>query len=1665
MAYLKHVILSLNFFLLLLCPSKAQDLAVFPSITKMADLNSYVIQKSQDNLLVFVLYIDYMITSPEENVVSLLEEWRSNGVTLIGTTSLMGDGDEETSKLEPLKAKFSSIIGHDNMIDVLKEFKDQSTQIIIVHPKPEFLQKIALEQLKDPDLKKMKISFFVKERDDFTYIEHLSGGSGGVHKLKDREGKYWTFKCGLDPNQMKEEILADALYRSLDIPVPNFIIYHQIPRSIQQNVGQCSTSGPFRLSQFVDSAPTKDEQKLRNGLREYFIVDAFLSNWDIVKDYKNVILDKNNKVWRIDNGGSLRYYATQGRKEEGKYWHAHQVSELFTMIDDTISPSGHKVYGDIPLTELKRQVQVLLQKAPRLFATIDRLSLILDLEKPEEVKEMLHHRLADLSRRFYKTSKSHIHAAPHVKSGAGILVYSVDPKTNEPVILLGKRMRHEWWGNLGGKSDTNPFVGPIDETLASTAVRETKEESMGLFIYTEQELNKMPFHDLEGESGELYRMYMAPHFFVSDQKFNDKLEKASLKSQQEYTKFKWVPVKEILKALDNPEASQTVQKAITAKGVDIIVDTADKEQITLMVGHGPEVILLHPPLYLMLQQEPVKQVLKAIANIKSLKNKPIQIRLNKNNQKKNKKVQEGWIKDKSDTNPSKERTPFGQDAQGRKYGMKGDQREIIIYDPLTEDTEFSQAIVDRAKVTQEIKHRMRPNEKKVKKLKNNESNNDECPYSQSEAFLRIMMGSKFEEIKIANEFPKMIYEYFSPQGLAKEYFEQQKQPKVQIHQWPLLQIGRNLSHSVSDRYFLATLSKVLQTEKAYKDWVVFYHATDDMMSFLYDVLNAYRRRLEVRDVTSNPSLRALESAFIAIAMKKANLSPQDFENPDNKQKAIDLVKEFNVDQFIEFFSKKDKDQEKIDNYEVKDGLHYQDMGLSVNISLFGSEGKDSSNSYFLFYNSKSILPPDYKKLFEAFALLLGIDRSWEDFLTLFEEYRKSQGRLYQIFVNPNIVDKVAYLSVPRGDAWNILFDDKRSAKIAHAVSVLKKDPEKFIQVLEGEGHSERWGKLNDLQARLFLNPVFFHDPKYVKVIEYNRLPISHKRREEFNKKLEAMVDEDLIKWLQSHQSVQKDLFVKGVPALKRVYDAQYHQMTGQKPDAKDSKTIVRDLIDSGNYQRLEKYLENHPEFDVNAPLPGTATFYKGKGNAKGETPLIRAISKNVPNLDKIMNLLITKKAKITYDEEKETNREDFIAENPIFKAAHLGSIQAVHILLSRKVRINYGELNILETAIKAGHLELVKFLIEKHNLHQKLYKNHEIRLIEFATENGHLSLVKYLFNLKPNHIDLTQERTGEGDTLLHLAARSGNREMMEFINTVTNSSQILEKNGDEKIPLHLAAEVGSLEGVNYLYEQNKNSIDHQDVEGETVLHKAAQSGNDRLMDKLISLAPQFVDEPDKGGKTPIFHAVSKGNLNIVKQLVKKGANLNKIDNSNYSPLCFAIDYKKKPIIEFLLVTETINLNLRCINISIKKFFEKMSFLDIPILELLARSIKYKDAFGHSLLHLAARYNKHFAILPLLKLGLNINAKDNHGYTPLHEAAMNPKRIESANILIQQKADVNATTEDKDTPLHLAARQDHNEEMVILLLNSGADKNAKDGNGNLPSTNSQYSRKIRDFNRG
>lgn len=137
-------------------------------------------------------------------------------------------------------------------------------------------------------------------------------------------------------------------------------------------------------------------------------------------------------------------------------------------------------------------------------------------------------------------------------------------------------------------------------------------------------------------------------------------------------------------------------------------------------------------------------------------------------------------------------------------------------------------------------------------------------------------------------------------------------------------------------------------------------------------------------------------------------------------------------------------------------------------------------------------------------------------------------------------------------------------------------------------------------------------------------------------------------------------------------------------------------------------------------------------------------------------------------------------------------------------------------------------------------------------------------SLDPNCAHITCGRSG--NTILHLAAQSGNKNTAEYIlNSCPSLAFGTNLKGDT--PLHTAARLGRLEVAmlltNYaqrheVLEAGMNPVRVGNMEKNTALHEAARNGHFDVVRLLIAKDGHLSSLVNTAGESPLFLAVDRG---------------------------------------------------------------------------------------------------------------------------------------------------------------------------------------------------------------
>ena len=193
-----------------------------------------------------------------------------------------------------------------------------------------------------------------------------------------------------------------------------------------------------------------------------------------------------------------------------------------------------------------------------------------------------------------------------------------------------------------------------------------------------------------------------------------------------------------------------------------------------------------------------------------------------------------------------------------------------------------------------------------------------------------------------------------------------------------------------------------------------------------------------------------------------------------------------------------------------------------------------------------------------------------------------------------------------------------------------------------------------------------------------------------------------------------------------------------------------------------------------------------------------------------------------------------------------------------------------------------------------------------------------------------------------------------------------------------------------------------------------------------------MNKKDKKGNMPLHIAAENIKYDIIEILLEAGASVNSKNSGGKTALIQAV-YSHE------LAEEP----------------ERVKSVNILIVAGADVNVVSKKC-GYTALMYVSHYGYHKCLDLLLKLGADVNLRNNYGLTALSAAQLH-WHPDGLKMLIEAGADVNVTDNNGDTALHMASIWPGNKH-IDLLLKAGAEVNAMDEGGRTPlMVASSYSR--------
>ena len=315
--------------------------------------------------------------------------------------------------------------------------------------------------------------------------------------------------------------------------------------------------------------------------------------------------------------------------------------------------------------------------------------------------------------------------------------------------------------------------------------------------------------------------------------------------------------------------------------------------------------------------------------------------------------------------------------------------------------------------------------------------------------------------------------------------------------------------------------------------------------------------------------------------------------------------------------------------------------------------------------------------------------------------------------------------------------------------------------------------------------------------------------------------------------------------------------------------------------------------------------------------------------------------------------------------------------------------------------------------------------LTLALSNDEPDVIDYLLSLDP-----ALDKIGSnGETMLHWAARMGNINLAQ--RCVSEGISVNAKDSDGDPPLFEAA---TPEMVYFLLRQ-----------GADPMATNRRKQNVFFRNYPIDVLQMFwkkgcpIDATEKSGSTPLALAAKYADLEEVKFYIERGANVNSHNDQKETPLYFALKTFNWPVVKTLLDHGAVIIRGKKRDLPLVAL-ARIGWLN-AIKYFLDNKIYKNESEVVRAFHVAAKYGQKQIIEYMSQSGVDVNALNPKGETPIHSAFSGLFNGGVIETLLQRGAAVNARNRYGETLLHRAVSK-RKLWAVRQLIRYGADVNAK-----------------------
>ena len=383
------------------------------------------------------------------------------------------------------------------------------------------------------------------------------------------------------------------------------------------------------------------------------------------------------------------------------------------------------------------------------------------------------------------------------------------------------------------------------------------------------------------------------------------------------------------------------------------------------------------------------------------------------------------------------------------------------------------------------------------------------------------------------------------------------------------------------------------------------------------------------------------------------------------------------------------------------------------------------------------------------------------------------------------------------------------------------------------------------------------------------------------------------------------------------------------------------------------------------------------------------------------------------------NAIDNCNRTPLMDACFYGGrLDHIKILIQNGADIKASSGNgstVLHFASRNSNQEVLEFLLELNKISVNTVDNcNQTPLMDACFDGGRLDNIQLLIQ---NGADI-QASSGNGSTVLHLASRNSNREVVEFFLKFNEISVNVVDNCNQTPLMHACFDGGRLDNIKMLI-QNGADIQVRDSYDSTVLHFASRNSNQEVLEFFLTLNEISVNAIDNRTRTPLMWACfDGGHLHNVQAHISNGADIHtKSMPENWNVFHYVCAASNLDVVKCLVSTCALHLNVYVADYSKSSAKRFLNYIRLF-------SYLHENVIEKSLSLCKSSLWKNVDACEICKeiLGSPIHEGDDMGMTPLMMACER-NHIDIVSFLIESGITVDANISQKHrlTALHVASK--------------------------------------------